>query len=61
MPDKPTDSKLAAAIARDDAREAGGMHSDDRVTCWTHECWAEDCADDPMHTRPSARHRPRRA
>ncbi|GAA2841039.1 hypothetical protein RMN57_17205 [Kitasatospora sp. CM 4170] len=44
------DQKLAAALVEDDA----GMHADDRRTCWTHQCWAEDCADDPMHTRPSA-------
>lgn len=37
--------KLAAALARDDEREAAGMHADDRLTCHTHQAWADDCAD----------------
>ncbi|MFI6117462.1 hypothetical protein [Kitasatospora sp. NPDC051164] len=45
---------LAAALAADDAAEDAGMHADDRTTCHTHKCWAADCADDPMHTNPSA-------
>ncbi|MCF3119291.1 hypothetical protein IPZ68_06150 [Streptomyces arenae] len=47
--------KLAAAIQRDNELEDAGMHGDDRQTCWTHQCWAEDCAD--LHTnqdRPNA-------
>lgn len=43
-----------AALAREDELEDAGMHADDRTTCWTHQCWAEDCADHPMHTNPSA-------
>ncbi|WP_030019346.1 hypothetical protein [Streptomyces monomycini] len=43
------DNKLAAAIERDDRREDARMHADDRVTCHTHQAWADDCAD---------RHRP---
>ncbi|MFH8753359.1 hypothetical protein ACH4GK_37630 [Streptomyces rimosus] len=43
------DTKLAAAIERDDRREDAGTHSDDRVTCHTHQAWAGDCA---------GRHRP---
>lgn len=45
--------KLAAAIERDNQREDAGMHADDRTTCYTHQSWAEDCADDPMHTNPT--------
>lgn len=37
------DKKLAAALKRDDAREAAGMHADDRETCYTHQCWATEC------------------
>ncbi|MFD3416754.1 hypothetical protein [Streptomyces decoyicus] len=35
--------KLAAALKRDDQLEDAGMHADDRVTCYTHQSWAEDC------------------
>ena len=46
--------KLAAALARDDAREDAGMHPDDRETCHTHQCWATECED--QHTpRPTTR------
>lgn len=55
------DRKLAAAIERDNQREDAGMHGDDRQTCWTHQSWAKDCADDPMHTNPSVSHYPRPA
>lgn len=48
------DTELAAAIKRDNELEDAGMHGDDRKTCWTHQCWADDCADNPMHTNPSA-------
>jgi hypothetical protein len=41
------DSDLEAALARDDLMEDQGMHPDDRGTCWTHQSWAEDCAE--MH------------
>ncbi|MER7331754.1 MULTISPECIES: hypothetical protein [unclassified Micromonospora] len=44
---------LADALAADDAAEDAGMHPDDRLTCHTHQCWLEDCADHPMHTRPA--------
>ncbi|EPH41472.1 hypothetical protein ABT390_34255 [Streptomyces aurantiacus] len=44
--------KLAAALARDNQREDAGMHADDRVTCHTHQSWAEDCAE--QHRRPIA-------
>ncbi|TVL89766.1 hypothetical protein [Streptomyces sp. SAJ15] len=44
--------KLAAALARDDAREEAGMHADDRETCWTHQCWATECEN--QHRRPTA-------
>ncbi|GAA2629778.1 hypothetical protein [Streptomyces axinellae] len=44
--------KLAAALARDDAREESGMHPDDRVTCHPHQSWAENCED--QHSRPTA-------
>ncbi|WP_275558519.1 hypothetical protein [Streptomyces sp. 5-6(2022)] len=46
------DKKLAAALRRDDAREAAGMHADDRDTCHTHQCWATECED--QHRRPTA-------
>ncbi len=39
------DAKLAAAIAKDDELEDCGMHGDDRVTCWPHQCWVADCED----------------
>ncbi|MFJ1864080.1 hypothetical protein ACIOD1_05565 [Streptomyces sp. NPDC088097] len=48
--------KLAAAIQRDNELEDAGMHGDDRKTCWTHQCWAEDCQDQPLHTNPSVSH-----
>ncbi|MER5350606.1 hypothetical protein ABT093_09770 [Kitasatospora sp. NPDC002551] len=48
------EKKLAAALDRDDAAEDAGMHPDNRETCHTHQCWAHECADHPMHTRPSA-------
>ncbi|MDH6126905.1 hypothetical protein [Kitasatospora sp. GP82] len=48
------DKKLAAAIERDNELEEQGMHGDDRLTCWTHQCWAEECANDPLHTNVSA-------
>lgn len=35
--------KLTAALARDDQREAAGMHGDDRDTCHTHQTWADQC------------------
>ncbi|MBB4920903.1 hypothetical protein [Streptosporangium saharense] len=35
---------LAEALRRDDLAEEAGMHANDRVTCWTHQCWAEECA-----------------
>lgn len=50
------DSKLAAAIERDNALEDAGMHGDDRATCWTHQGWAVDCEADPAHTNPSVNH-----
>lgn len=43
---------LTEALAADDAAEDRGMHADDRTTCYAHQCWAEDCADKPMHTNP---------
>jgi hypothetical protein len=48
------DEVLRAAIERDDALEDAGMHADDRQTCWTHQSWSKDCADDPMHTNPTS-------
>ncbi|OMI34399.1 hypothetical protein [Streptomyces sparsogenes] len=44
--------RLAAALRRDDAREAAGMHADERETCHTHQCWATECED--RHQRPTA-------
>jgi hypothetical protein len=55
------DRELAAAIERDDRFEDAGMRSDDRETCWTHQCWVTECADDPMHTNPFGSHRVRPA
>lgn len=55
------DKKLAAAIQRDNELENAGMHGDDRTTCWTHQSWAEDCQDQPLHTHPSVSHYPRPA
>ncbi|MFJ9459166.1 hypothetical protein ACIRST_29275 [Kitasatospora sp. NPDC101447] len=48
------DQELATALAADNAAEDAGMHPDDRRTCWTHQCWAEDCAGRPTHTDPLA-------
>ncbi|MFC9240897.1 hypothetical protein ACFTZK_31230 [Streptomyces decoyicus] len=44
--------KLAAALKRDDEREDAGMHADDRVTCYSHQSWAEDC--EGRHLKPTA-------
>ncbi|MGW2371695.1 hypothetical protein [Kitasatospora sp. NPDC001683] len=46
------EQKLAAALKRDDDAEDAGMHPDERNTCWTHQCWASECENDPFHTRP---------
>ncbi|MFF4417130.1 hypothetical protein ACFYY8_31805 [Streptosporangium sp. NPDC001559] len=50
------DEKLTAVIEADNAAEDAGMHPDDRVTCWTHQGWATDCATNPIHTNPGATH-----
>jgi hypothetical protein len=47
------DRDLAAALAADDAAEDLGLSPEDRRTCWTHRCWAWQCADDPMHADPT--------
>lgn len=39
--------------AEDDAEAAAiadGSVRPNRVTCPTHQCWAADCADHPLHT-----------
>ncbi|MGW1814117.1 hypothetical protein ACWCQM_11225 [Streptomyces sp. NPDC002125] len=41
--------ELYTAIERDNKREEGGMHADDRTTCWRHQSWADGCKD--QHTR----------
>lgn len=46
------DPRLAAALAADDAAEDAGMHADDRTTCYTHQSWAKDCSEHPMHKDP---------
>lgn len=38
-------SRLARTIAREDALEDAGMHADERITCYTHQAWAVECAD----------------
>jgi hypothetical protein len=48
----PLSDDLSAALSADNRREDAGMHADERSTCWAHQCWAEDCADHPMHTDP---------
>ncbi|MYW06041.1 hypothetical protein [Streptomyces sp. SID3343] len=48
-----TNPRLAAAITRDNELEDAGMHGDDRITCWTHRCWADDCADRHVPARPA--------
>lgn len=45
--------KLAAALAKDDKAEDAGMHPDDRTTCHAHQGYADNCADDEMHTNPT--------
>ena len=47
--------ELADAIRADNEAEDAGMHGDERKTCWTHQCWASECAGHPMHTNPGAR------
>jgi hypothetical protein len=53
------DKKLATAIERDNKREDAGMHADERQTCYTHQTWAADCANEIVHTNPSPFHYPR--
>ncbi|MGW8679617.1 hypothetical protein ACWGNN_00860 [Streptomyces sp. NPDC055817] len=48
----PLSDDLSNALAADNRAEEAGMHPDERKTCWTHQCWADDCADHPMHTDP---------
>jgi hypothetical protein len=50
----PISDDLAAALARDNRAEDNGMPTDQRRTCWPHQCWAEECADHLMHTDPAA-------
>ncbi|MGW0868773.1 hypothetical protein [Streptomyces sp. NPDC002611] len=38
-------NSLARVIAREDALEAAGMQADERTTCYTHQTWAVECAD----------------
>lgn len=45
-------NSLARGIAREDALEEAGMHADERTTCYTHQTWAVECAD--QHVPPTA-------
>ncbi|MBB4920964.1 hypothetical protein FHS44_008117 [Streptosporangium saharense] len=40
---------LAKALRRDDLAEEAGMHPDDRLTCWTHQCWEDECTGRAPH------------
>lgn len=55
------DRRLSDAIKRDNEQEDAGMHADDRETCWTHQTWAEECANCPVHIDPSTLRFPRPA
>lgn len=46
------DKKLAEALAKEDKAEDAGMDPDERTTCYTHQSWATDCEDKPMHADP---------
>lgn len=44
--------ELAAQLAADSAMEDAGGHADDRLTCFTHQCWWGDCIASPSHANP---------
>lgn len=44
---------LARTLAEeDDAETAGGLHADDRTTCYSHKSWFKDCQHMPSHADP---------
>ncbi|MFE9636542.1 hypothetical protein [Streptomyces sp. NPDC006463] len=46
--------KLATAISREDQAEAGGsLNPPERTTCYPHQSWSGDCAD--QHTSGTGR------
>jgi hypothetical protein len=44
--------ELAAQLAADSAMENAGGDADDRLTCFTHQCWWGDCIVAPSHANP---------
>lgn len=44
--------ELRAQLDADSAMEDAGDHSDDRLTCFTHQCWWGDCITSPSHANP---------
>lgn len=45
-----TDRLLLETLAAEDfAEEYQGLHGDDRLTCWTHRSWFQDCRHLPLH------------
>ncbi|MFG2394602.1 hypothetical protein ACIP46_35855 [Streptomyces lavendulae] len=48
------DRKLSNALSREDQAEAGGgLPATDRTTCYPHQSWSGDCAD--QHTSGTGR------
>jgi len=48
----PMTPELAAQLAADSEMENRGGHADDRLTCFTHQCWWGDCITSPTHANP---------
>lgn len=48
----PMTPELAAQLVADSAMENAGGDADDRLTCFTHQCWWGDCIASPMHANP---------
>lgn len=48
----PMTPELAAQLAADSEMESCGGDADDRLTCFTHQCWWGDCITSPTHANP---------
>lgn len=47
---------LADALAHESRMENQGMHPDERFTCYTHQSWTYQCAEDRSHANPVTGH-----